>query len=71
MGFNLYEKVRIKKDTPFFERNVIIKAGEIGIIVDISRSLINPNKVGYTLEFPEHIEVDPTFIFDEDQLEKI
>ena len=71
MGFNLFEKVRVKENTSFDERKVVIRRGEIGIVVDIFKSLVNPNKIGYIVEFPERLEADPTFIFEEDQLEKI
>ena len=71
MGFDLYEKVRVKRDVKFANRSITIKAGTEGVIIDICHSLEDPNELGYTLELSEYSSFDPTFTFDEDMLEKI
>ena len=71
MELHIYEKVKVTRDVYFETRNVLVKKGTEGVIIDICNSLENPNKKGYVLELPEYLEFDPTFIFDFDDLEKI
>ena len=71
MNFKLYEKVKIKKDTFFPFRKIMVKAGEVGTIIDIYKSTIDENKLGYVVELPKYDQTDPTFVFSEDSIEKI
>lgn len=70
MGFRLFEEVRVAKNVRFPNRKITIKKGETGVIIDISKSL-DGKRLGYTLELPQYSNFDPTFIFEEDELEKI
>lgn len=71
MEFHLYDKVRVTKDVVFENRvvhGIVIKKGTI---IDISKSIFDENKYGYTLELYDYAELDPTFTFTEDCLELV
>ena len=71
MEFHLHDKVIVTKDVFFKNRlpkGILIKKGTIGIIIDICNSAFDQNKIGYTLELPDHGFLDPTFTFSEDCL---